>query len=54
MLIGIIFRHLIDIDTHLQVDKDGTLTGIDTFPENTQMADGTNVKALLFSNKVSQ
>ena len=54
MLIGIILRHLIDIDTHFQIDKDGALTGINTPSEHPHMIYCAHIKAFLISNKTLQ
>ena len=45
MNIGVIGRLLIDIGTHLEIDEDGTLTGIDAAFQHPHMTEGTHVKS---------
>lgn len=45
--IGFVFGHLVDVHPHLEIDVDGTLTGIDGPFEHTHMAHRTGINALL-------
>ena len=47
VLIFIISRHLVDIDTNLQIDKDGALAGINAALQNTHTVASTNVESVL-------
>ena len=47
MLVGIVGRLFVDIDTHLQVDEDGTLTGINAALQDTDRRTSTNIEAIL-------
>ena len=54
MLILIVGRLFVDINTHLQIDEDSTLTGINAATQNAHSSHRTDIEAVLLGQKLPQ
>ena len=53
-LVGVVLRLLVDVGTHLQVDKDGALAGVDAPAQHAQCGQRTHVQAILAGHPLAQ